>query len=1204
MAYDGYINIDTRISTTEFKTGIAKMQTIAQNGAKVMITALAAVATAVTAAGGAAVKVGSDFEAAMSKVSSISGAAGDDLDALTKKAEEMGATTKFSATESAQALQYMAMAGWDTQSMLDGIEGIMNLAAADGLDLATTSDIVTDALTAFGLKASDSTHFADVLATASSNANTNVSMLGESFKYVAPLAGTMGYSVEDMSLALGLMANASVKGSQAGTSLKTALANMAKPTKIMKTYMDDLGLSITETDGTMKPLRTVLSEMRDKFSNLSTAEQTAAASAIFGKEAMSGMLAIINASDEDFNKLAKAVDNADGTAKRMADTLQDNLQGQLTILKSSLEGLGIQIYDEIKEPLRDTAEDAIKSVGKISKAFTDDGVSGAASAIGEIFANALSGIAESASHIGDAAFEFIEGFCKGISDNLSQISISAKQIVQSLIDGVISLLPSMVDSASEMIGVAAVCVDRFIDGVKKNSRRLGNAAKEIIEALVDGIVTLLPKELEEPIKKTMAAIEKSFDNGGIKKALDSFKTALKKVGSSVSNIVSKFINPLATAVDKLAGYVDKIVPLMVAWATACKTMSIIKAVTTFISGMTAATAAETVATAASTGTLTLKQLAVSALTGKITLATAAQHAWNLAMNANPVGIVITAVTALAAAIGALMLFTDNQTESEKELEAARQRLEERTEAYNDQLEIYAQTLGNVFDKAADFQSGIENAGSCLEGFNDSIIMSTDKQQELSDKMDEVQTEITEIARTAAEERRQLTQTEIERLNELFNKEKELADQQLKNKQEYQNVVKEMATDLITNEQITVEEYEAYAQKYINTAQTTRDETVSAAEQHKINYLAQKRALIGSDEEYTQQWYNNLREQAEEDYQNSVNTANKTCADTLQILTDGYLEKSDALRDYVYSTETYNEKEADIQRDLNFRLQEIKQEHWDSLKKLEYDNSTDYSMNQEIYNDRLKEINDKADKDELEAREKFLKEKQNLITDKNNLLADEVIGDQVSAWMAMQSTTELYGGKLSAKGKRVAEDFVGNFDYLDDEMREQAQQAMNGMLQGLEDREPALYAKADSITNNIISRLRQAFDIHSPSRVTRKIFTQVVDGGIVGTKEEAPKLYKTAEDTASVFTDRMKASLSASDLISKMKSAVYSSNFSLKTAASARVEHIISKENSVTYQQPSGVTAQGNIENHIHLDGREAAIVLTPYISEELAFSQN
>lgn len=227
MAYDGSIKIDTKIDNSGFSTGLNKMKSLASTGTAAIASSLAAVSAGIVAGGTAAVEVGSSFESAMDKVSAISGAAGDDLSALSDKAKEMGATTKFSASESAEALQYMAMAGWDTESMLEGIDGIMSLAAADGLDLATTSDIVTDALTAFGLQASDSSHFADVLAKASSSANTNVSTLGESFKYVAPLAGTMGYSVEDVSVALGLMANASVKGSMAGTSLKTAIANLS-----------------------------------------------------------------------------------------------------------------------------------------------------------------------------------------------------------------------------------------------------------------------------------------------------------------------------------------------------------------------------------------------------------------------------------------------------------------------------------------------------------------------------------------------------------------------------------------------------------------------------------------------------------------------------------------------------------------------------------------------------------------------------------------------------------------------------------------------------------------------------------------------------------------------------------------------------------------------------------------------------------------
>ena len=279
-----------------------------------------------------------DFESMMSQVKSISGATGQAFDDLTAKAQEMGATTKFTATESAEAFNYMAMAGWKPQQMIDGISGIMSLAAASGEDLGTTSDIVTDALTAFGLQAGDAGHFADVLAQASANANTNVSMLGESFKYVAPVAGAMNYSVEDTSLALGLMANASIKGSMAGTALKTSLANMAAPTDSMAAAMDKYGISLTDSEGNMKSLRGVIDNLRGSLGGLSETEQTAAASTIFGKEAMAGMLAIINASEEDYNKLSTAIGNSKDAAEGMADTMLDNLKGSFTLMQSAIEG--------------------------------------------------------------------------------------------------------------------------------------------------------------------------------------------------------------------------------------------------------------------------------------------------------------------------------------------------------------------------------------------------------------------------------------------------------------------------------------------------------------------------------------------------------------------------------------------------------------------------------------------------------------------------------------------------------------------------------------------------------------------------------------------------------------------------------------------------------------------------------------------------
>ena len=311
------------------------------------------VTAAVTGLGTVAVKTAADFDSGMSKVAAISGATGNELDALRDKAREMGSKTKFSASEAASAMEYMAMAGWKTEDMLGGIEGIMNLAAASGEDLATTSDIVTDALTAFGLSASDSGHFADVLAAASSNANTNVSMMGETFKYAAPIAGALGFSVEDTATAIGLMANAGIKGSQAGTALRAIMNNLAGEVKLCGESLGEVTIQTTNADGSMRELSDILADCRGAFSQLSESEQASAAEALVGKNAMSGFLAIMNAGEADINKLSSAIANCDGTSQSMADTMQDNLSGQLTILKSQLEELAISFGEMLMPVIRD-----------------------------------------------------------------------------------------------------------------------------------------------------------------------------------------------------------------------------------------------------------------------------------------------------------------------------------------------------------------------------------------------------------------------------------------------------------------------------------------------------------------------------------------------------------------------------------------------------------------------------------------------------------------------------------------------------------------------------------------------------------------------------------------------------------------------------------------------------------------------------------
>lgn len=307
---------------------------------------------AVTGLGVAAVKTAADFDSAMANVAAISGATGDDLQALRDKAREMGEKTKFSASEAADAMSYMAMAGWKTGDMLSGIEGIMQLAAASGEDLAATSDIVTDALTAFGLTAEDSAHFADILAAASSNANTNVSMMGETFKYCAPVAGALGYSAEDVAEAIGLMGNAGIKSTQAGTALRTMMTKLQGELKLSGEALGEVTIQTANADGSMRELSDILADCRTAFSKMSESEAAAAAETLVGKNAMSGFLALMNSAPGDIDKLRNAIENCDGSAEDMAAIMQDNLNGQLTILKSQLEELAISFGEMLMPVIR------------------------------------------------------------------------------------------------------------------------------------------------------------------------------------------------------------------------------------------------------------------------------------------------------------------------------------------------------------------------------------------------------------------------------------------------------------------------------------------------------------------------------------------------------------------------------------------------------------------------------------------------------------------------------------------------------------------------------------------------------------------------------------------------------------------------------------------------------------------------------------
>ena len=317
---------------------------------------LAATVKEIAAAFRECVQAAEDFEATMSTVESLSGATASEMDNLSAKAKELGATTKYTATESAQAMTYMGMAGWDAAQMLSGMDGVLNLAAASGTDLATTADIVTDALTAFGLKAEDTARFADVLAAAATNSNTSVEIMGETFKNSASVAGALGYSIEDVSTAVGLMANAGVKGSIAGTSLKHTFEGLLKGVTLTSDAFGEVEVSAVKADGTMKSFGESVDELRGYFMQMSDAEKMMNAIEVAGKYGFNGLLAILNSTQEDYDKLAESINNCEGAAEHMADVRMDNLQGQVTLLNSATDALKTTIGESFQGELRGLAE--------------------------------------------------------------------------------------------------------------------------------------------------------------------------------------------------------------------------------------------------------------------------------------------------------------------------------------------------------------------------------------------------------------------------------------------------------------------------------------------------------------------------------------------------------------------------------------------------------------------------------------------------------------------------------------------------------------------------------------------------------------------------------------------------------------------------------------------------------------------------------
>lgn len=554
-AYNDLKVFGDKSSTAEqkFKGFSSALNTVGSGLAKSVTLPLLGIGTA-------AVKVTSTFDSAMSEVKAISGATGTQFTQLRDKAIEMGAKTKFSATESAEAFKYMAMAGWDTKDMLNSISGVMNLAAASGEDLGTVSDIVTDAMTAFGLAADGTTkvlkngynvevsnaeHFSDVLAEASSRSNTNVSLMGATFKYVAPIAGAMGYSIEDTAVAIGLMANAGIKGEQAGTALRSTITRLVKPTKESGTAMDALGISVTNSDGSMKSLDSILKQLRSSMSGLTEDQKASYAAMLAGQEGMSGLLAIVNASDEDYNKLSESIANCTGASQEMADTMQDNLGGAVTLLKSALESAGITIGERLTPYIRELAEwitglvekfnslsdsqqDLIVKIGLILTAIAP------VMLIGSKVFSLLSSVIGIITTVGSALSTV---FAFGL--NATALSAAGASTGVTMLAGAIGFLASPI---TLVIAAITALVAAFVIAYKKSE-----TFRNFINSLVEDLKTFFTETVPQAFEIFKEKISEVFENA--KQKIGEFKDKCQEI---VQNVIEFFTVTLPQGIEQFA----------------------------------------------------------------------------------------------------------------------------------------------------------------------------------------------------------------------------------------------------------------------------------------------------------------------------------------------------------------------------------------------------------------------------------------------------------------------------------------------------------------------------------------------------------------------------------------------------------------------------------------------------------------------------
>ena len=1048
---DGKVVIETDLDSSGIEKGLKSLGSITAKGLKAATTTIAGTATALAGVSTAAIKVGSDFEAQMSRVKAISGATGEVFDQLRQQAIDLGADTAFSASQAAQGMENLAAAGFETDEIMSAMPGMLDLAAASGEDLAASADIAASTLRGFGLEASEAGHVADVLAENANRTNSSVAETGEAMKYIAPLARAAGISMEETAAAIGIMANAGIQGSQAGTTLRGALSRLSKPTDIMQQAMDELGVSFYDSEGKMLSLAEQVGMLQSAMEGMTDEQKNNYLVTLYGQEALSGMLALINEGPDSLSSLTAAYEACDGSAKAAAETMQDNLKGAVEQLSGSAETLGIVFYDSVAENLKNAAQVATDSVNNITDAFNHGGLNEAISTAGDEFADLASDVASHAPDMVDAAAEFIESFASGVI---------------------------------------------------RNKGELIDSAEEIAVSLGKGLAKILPDELQEPVEDAIDAISDSLESGGLADAGDTIRRSLDTVIDVVGDLAEVALPLLADALDFAGENLNHVAA---------------------IGGGAAAgiLAYKTAMSAAATATL---------------LAEKAQRLLNIAMNANPVVAVTSAIIAI---VSALAIYTANAEQASEEQVKFNAEMDE----LNDRIKANKDALDNLSDS--------------MNSTNESMNASAAPLERLKGKLDDA-FDSTGRVREGSES---LANSILNQLNDAMGTEYSLtADGFIQNNDEVIQSL-DQVSESIDEYVVSLKQKalsEATSSQYAEAIQTQAEaqETLTEA-QNKYNDALENYAQVSADYEKThdykalseaEQRLNDTRDAllettdaaAEADTKVSgleyvMDTLGEGTPEAIQKAVDSYaklpVEAQKAGEGVVVAQQIIQTALASTDYSTmveGFRLAAQQIEASGGEIPLTLQNSIATAIG------KFSEMTPEAQASAIEMMRQMMSGMESTVPEFSGVstMSSEQILSTFSSYLVSSGAMSGIGqsaadslasgivgsnidGQINDKAREAANSFLSGFDGLDSDTQEIWAQAWYGALKGLEGFEK-LKDPAVEGSEAFIESLIETLGVHSPARTVKDVFAMVWPGAVEGLAEGQENLNTTGTSVIQNF----------------------------------------------------------------------------------------